>query len=83
MTRPRILQTDGVEHAVRGLDHPMRAIPESRLERGALQTHRPHIPIGKSFDARVLLAKTDAARQQHNRTGKVEPAKIDAQTGVR
>jgi hypothetical protein len=74
-----ILQADGVEHAGRRLVHPVRWIAQARLAGGALEHDRPGIAVAEPLHTRVFLAKADAARQQHDRRGELQPAESDRQ----
>jgi hypothetical protein len=78
-----VLQADGVEHAHRRLVDPVRRVAEPSVERRSLEHHRAAIGVREAFDAGVLLAEADAAREQHDGRGEVHPQKSVAQRGGR
>lgn len=79
---PRILQADRVDHAPRGLADPMRGVTQSRGQGRPLEADGSSQAIGEALDAGILLAKTHAPGQQHERGREVQTTKVDAQSGV-
>ena len=70
-----ILQADGIEHAHGRLKDPMWFIAGTGMQRRALQHDSTGIAIREARHACVFFAKTDTAREQHNRRAEIEAAK--------
>ena len=58
----------------------MRGVAEPRLERRALQAHRPHLPVVEALDPRVLVTEADAAREQHQGGLQAQAAEVDRES---
>src|SRR5690606_29896645 len=61
IARARILQSDGIEHAVGRFRNAVRRVAEARLQRRSFEAHGARVAIGEAHYAGILLPETYAA----------------------